>query len=121
MPSDANVASNLVPQGLKNPAGYIEEVLAQVKSKNPVEPEFHQAVQEVLESLRPVLDKHPEFRSARILERIVEPERVIIFRVPWFDDHGNMQINRGFRIQMNSAIGPTKAVCAFIRRLIWGF
>ena len=65
MPFEVNFAS----QGLKNPAGYIEEVLAQVKSKNPVEPEFHQAVQEVLESLRPVLDKHPEFRSARFISR----------------------------------------------------
>jgi glutamate dehydrogenase/leucine dehydrogenase len=70
-------------------------------------------VQEVLESLRPVLDKHPEYRSARILERMVEPERVIMFRVPWFDDHGNMQINRGFRIQMNSAIGPYKGGLRF--------
>jgi glutamate dehydrogenase (NADP+) len=109
MPTEVNLAST----GFKNPAGYIEEVLAQVKAKNPAEPEFHQAVQEVLESLRPVLDKHPEFRSARILERMVEPERVIMFRVPWFDDHGNMQINRGFRIQMNSAIGPYKGGLRF--------
>jgi glutamate dehydrogenase (NADP+) len=104
---------NVVIPGAKNPSGYIEEVLAQVMAKNPAEPEFHQAVQEVLESLRPVLDKHPEYRSARILERMVEPERVIIFRVPWFDDHGNMQINRGFRVQMNSAIGPYKGGLRF--------
>jgi glutamate dehydrogenase (NADP+) len=109
MPTELNVAST----GTTNPAGYIEEILAQVKAKNPAEPEFHQAVQEVLESLRPVLDRHPEFRSARILERMVEPERVIMFRVPWFDDHGNMQINRGFRIQMNSAIGPYKGGLRF--------
>jgi len=109
MPTEVNPKT----PGIKNPAGYIEEVLAQVKAKNPAEPEFHQAVQEVLESLRPVLDRHPEFRSARILERMVEPERVIMFRVPWFDDHGNMQINRGFRIQMNSAIGPYKGGLRF--------
>jgi glutamate dehydrogenase (NADP+) len=93
--------------------GYIEEVLAQVKAKNPSEPEFHQAVQEVLESLRPVLEKHPEYRAARILERMVEPERVVIFRVPWFDDQGEVQINRGFRVQMNSAIGPYKGGLRF--------
>ena len=93
--------------------GYIEEVLAQVKAKNPSEPEFHQAVQEVLESLRPVLERHPEYRAARVLERMVEPERVIIFRVPWFDDQGGVQINRGFRVQMNSAIGPYKGGLRF--------
>ena len=93
--------------------GYIEEVLAQVRAKNPSEPEFHQAVQEVLESLRPVLEKHPEYRAARILERMVEPERVVIFRVPWFDDQGGVQINRGFRVQMNSAIGPYKGGLRF--------
>jgi glutamate dehydrogenase (NADP+) len=109
MPSEVNLAST----EFRNPAGYIEEVLAQVKAKNPAEPEFHQAVQEVLESLRPVLDKHPEYGSARILERMVEPERVILFRVPWFDDQGNMQINRGFRVQMNSAIGPYKGGLRF--------
>ena len=109
MPTEVNVAST----GFQSPAGYIEEVLGQVKAKNSAEPEFHQAVQEVLESLRPVLDRHPEYRSARILERMVEPERVIMFRVPWFDDQGNMQINRGFRIQMNSALGPYKGGLRF--------
>ena len=99
--------------GYSNPAGYIEDVLAQVKAKNPSEAEFHQAVQEVLESLRPVLEKHPEYRSARILERMVEPERVVIFRVPWFDDQGGVQIHRGFRVQMNSAIGPYKGGLRF--------
>jgi glutamate dehydrogenase (NADP+) len=84
-----------------------------VKAKNPAEPEFHQAVQEVFDSLRLVLERHPEYISARILERIVEPERVIMFRVPWFDDQGNMQVNRGFRIQMNSAIGPYKGGLRF--------
>ena len=103
----------LMTPGIKTPGDYINEVMAQVKAKNPAEPEFHQAVQEVLESLRLVLERHPEFSSARILERIVEPERVIMFRVPWFDDHGNIQVNRGFRIEMNSAIGPYKGGLRF--------
>jgi glutamate dehydrogenase (NADP+) len=94
-------------------ADYINQVLNLVKSKNPAEPEFHQAVLEVLESLRPVLDRHPEYREAKILERITEPERVIMFRVPWFDDKGSVQVNRGFRIQMNSAIGPYKGGLRF--------
>ena len=80
--------------------------MAEVKAKNPAEPEFHQTVQEVSESLTPVFQRHPEYRKARILERIIEPERVIMFRVPWQDDQGNVQVNRGFRIEMNSAIGP---------------
>ncbi|MCL5735718.1 MAG: NADP-specific glutamate dehydrogenase, partial [Actinobacteria bacterium] len=88
--------------------GYVDSLLAQVKAKNPAEPEFHQAVQEVLESLSVVLDRHPEYRAAKILERMVEPERVIMFRVPWVDDAGDVQLNRGFRVQMNSAIGPYK-------------
>ncbi len=88
--------------------GYVETLMAQVKAKNPAEPEFHQAVQEVLDSLSIVLDRHPEYRAAKILERMVEPERVIMFRVPWLDDRGEVQINRGFRVQMNSAIGPYK-------------
>ncbi len=99
-------AGILTPTGLKTAPAYIEEVMRLVKTKNPAEPEFHQAVQEVFDSLRLVLERHPEYISARILERIVEPERVLMFRVPWFDDQGNMQINRGFRIEMNSAIGP---------------
>jgi glutamate dehydrogenase (NADP+) len=104
----------VTPPGLIAPPGkYIDEVMDQVKAKNPAEPEFHQAVQEVFDSLRLVLERHPEYISARILERIVEPERVIMFRVPWFDDQGNMQVNRGFRIQMNSAIGPYKGGLRF--------
>jgi glutamate dehydrogenase (NADP+) len=106
-------AGILTPRGVKSPGDYIEEVMTQVKSKNPAEPEFHQAVQEVLESLRLVLQKHAEYRSAKILERIVEPERVIMFRVPWFDDQGNVQVNRGFRIEMNSALGPYKGGLRF--------
>ena len=92
---------------------YTQQVLAQVKAKNPAEPEFHQAVQEILESLEIVLQKHPEYRSAKILERMVEPERVIMFRVPWLDDQGEIHVNRGFRIQFNSAIGPYKGGLRF--------
>ncbi len=106
-------AGMITPTGIKTAGGYIEEVMRIVKAKNPAEPEFHQAVQEVFDSLRPVLERHPEYISSRILERVVEPERVMMFRVPWFDDHGNMQINRGFRIEMNSAIGPYKGGLRF--------
>jgi glutamate dehydrogenase (NADP+) len=101
------------PPGIKPPSEYIRDVMSLVKAKNPAEPEFHQAVQEVFDSLRLVLEKHPEYISARILERIVEPERVLMFRVPWFDDQGNVHINRGFRIEMNSAIGPYKGGLRF--------
>jgi glutamate dehydrogenase (NADP+) len=87
--------------------------MADVKAKNPGEPEFHQAVQEVVESLALVLDQHPEYRKAKIIERIIEPERVIMFRVPWQDDTGELHVNRGFRIQMNSAIGPYKGGLRF--------
>ena len=87
--------------------------MSEVKAKNPVQPEFHQAVEEVAESLVVVLDKHPEYKSAKVLERIIEPERVILFRVPWVDDQGEIQINRGFRIEMNSAIGPYKGGLRF--------
>ena len=92
---------------------YAAKLLDDVKAKNPAEPEFHQAVEEVVESLALVIDRHPEYRSARILERIIEPERVILFRVPWMDDDGKVQINRGFRIEMNSAIGPYKGGLRF--------
>jgi glutamate dehydrogenase (NADP+) len=88
-------------------------LLAQVKAKNPAEPEFHQAVQEVVETISVVLDRHPEFGKAKILERCIEPERVISFRVPWVDDQGEIQINRGYRVQMNSAIGPYKGGLRF--------
>jgi len=87
--------------------------MADVKAKNPSEPEFHQAVQEVVESLALVLDQHPEYRKVKIIERIIEPERVIMFRVPWQDDNGELHVNRGFRIQMNSAIGPYKGGLRF--------
>jgi len=92
---------------------YVNEVLHTVRRKNPAETEFHQAVEEVLVSLTPALEKHPEYQKAKILERFVEPERVLMFRVPWFDDAGNMQVNRGFRIEMNSAIGPYKGGLRF--------
>jgi len=87
--------------------------MAHVKAKNPAEPEFHQAVQEVVDSVSIVLDRKPEYKKAKILERIIEPERVLMFRVPWQDDKGNYQVNRGFRIQMNSAIGPYKGGLRF--------
>ena len=87
---------------------YVYQILNLVKAKNPCEPEFHQTVLEVVESLKPVLERHPHYQEEKILERITEPERVIMFRVPWFDDKGKPQINRGFRIEMNSAIGPYK-------------
>jgi len=92
---------------------YVAQLMASVKAKNPAEPEFHQAVHEVAESVQLVLERHPEYRAAKILERIIEPERVIMFRVPWVDDQGHVQINRGFRIEMNSAIGPYKGGLRF--------
>ena len=92
---------------------FVGEFMAHVKAKNPAEPEFHQAVQEVVESLELVLERHPEYRTTKILERIVEPERVILFRVPWVDDQGEVQVNKGFRIEMNSAIGPYKGGLRF--------
>jgi glutamate dehydrogenase (NADP+) len=107
------MGTTITPPGVKAPAEYVEEVMSLVKAKNPAEPEFHQAVREVLDSLRLVLQRHPEYREARILERIVEPERVLMFRVPWIDDHGQVQVNRGFRIEMNSAIGPYKGGLRF--------
>jgi glutamate dehydrogenase (NADP+) len=92
---------------------FVNKIMAEVKAKNPSEPEFHQAVLEVAESLEVVFQRHPEYRSAKILERMIEPERVIMFRVPWMDDQGDVHINRGFRIEMNSAIGPYKGGLRF--------
>ena len=94
-------------------ADYVSDLMAWVKSKNPAEPEFHQAVEEVARSVAVVLERRPEYRKAKILERIIEPERVIMFRVPWMDDSGNTHVNRGFRIEMNSAIGPYKGGLRF--------
>ncbi len=89
------------------------DILKLIKDKDPGEKEFHQAVEEVLESVQPVLDRNPQYRKEAVLERIVEPERIIIFRVPWMDDQGQVQVNRGFRIQMNSTIGPYKGGLRF--------
>ncbi|MBO7699983.1 MAG: NADP-specific glutamate dehydrogenase, partial [Eubacteriaceae bacterium] len=89
--------------------GYVDEVIEQVVEKNPAQPEFHQAVKEVLNSLRPVVDANEEaYRRDAILERIVVPDRAFIFRVPWVDDKGNVQVNTGYRVQFNNAIGPYK-------------
>ncbi len=92
---------------------YVEKVYKRVVEKNPGEPEFHQAVKEVIESLVPVFERNPSYEKAKILERITEPERTIIFRVPWMDDNGEIQINRGMRVQFNSAIGPYKGGLRF--------
>ena len=94
-------------------SAYVKKVVEMVKKRNPNEPEFHQAVEEVLSCLGPVLDRNPQYEKAGILERITEPERVIIFRVPWIGDRGDIQVNRGFRIQFNSAIGPYKGGLRF--------
>jgi glutamate dehydrogenase (NADP+) len=92
---------------------YVEDFIAEVKARNPAEPEFHQAVFEVAQSVNVVLERHPEYRAARILERMVEAERIVIFRVPWVDDRQEIRVNRGFRIQMNSALGPYKGGLRF--------
>ncbi len=91
----------------------VKQFMEQVIRRNPGEPEFHQAVQEVVESLMPFIEKNKKYQDAKILERLVEPERVIMFRVPWMDDKGEVQVNRGFRIEMNSAIGPYKGGLRF--------
>lgn len=91
----------------------IQDVIDKVKARDPGQPEFHQAVEEVLTSLEPTVDKHPEFVQAKIYERIVEPDRVIMFRVPWMDDEGEVHVNRGFRVQFNNAIGPYKGGLRF--------
>ncbi|MDP7077059.1 MAG: Glu/Leu/Phe/Val dehydrogenase dimerization domain-containing protein, partial [Desulfobacterales bacterium] len=91
----------------------MDEILQMVINKDPNEKEFHQAVSEVLSSVKPVLEKNPEYRQTKILERMVEPDRVIMFRAPWMDDRGEVQVNRGFRIEMNSAIGPYKGGLRF--------
>ncbi len=93
--------------------GYVENVMEIVSKRNPGEPEFLQAVTEVLDSLAVVFDRHPHYQENQILERMVEPERVLQFRVPWLDDSGKVQVNRGFRIEFNSAIGPYKGGLRF--------
>ena len=92
---------------------YSEKVLEELKKNHPGQTEFIQAVTEVLETIQPVLDAHPEYEKASLLERMVEPERVVMFRVPWIDDNGNVQVNRGYRVQFNSAIGPYKGGLRF--------
>lgn len=99
--------------GLESAKQYVNEVYETVKKRNPGENEFHQAVKEILDSLAPVFAKHEKYRNNAILERIVEPERLITFRVPWIDDQGKVQVNRGFRVQFNSAIGPYKGGLRF--------
>jgi glutamate dehydrogenase (NADP+) len=91
----------------------ISELIEQVRVKNPAEPEFHQAVEEVMESLEPTVEKHPEFVKAGIYQRIVEPDRAILFRVPWVDDRGNVHVQKGFRVQFSNAIGPYKGGLRF--------
>ncbi|MDX1285566.1 MAG: Glu/Leu/Phe/Val dehydrogenase dimerization domain-containing protein, partial [Draconibacterium sp.] len=97
----------------KNPKSFIEDFMNYVKSKDPGQPEFHQAVQEVVESLADFLLNNPRYIHAKILERLVEAERIVQFRVPWTDDRGNIHINRGYRVEMNSAIGPYKGGLRF--------
>ncbi|MBE7037487.1 MAG: NADP-specific glutamate dehydrogenase [Ruminococcaceae bacterium] len=92
---------------------YLKELIARVEKRNPGEPEFHQTISEVLESIEPVIEKRPDLVKAGVIERMVEPERQITFRVPWVDDNGNVQVNRGFRVQFNSAIGPYKGGLRF--------
>ena len=92
---------------------YLNELYERVVARNAGEPEFHQTVKEVLESIEPVIEARPDYVKAGVIERLVEPERIIKFRVPWVDDNGNVQVNRGFRIQFNSAIGPYKGGLRF--------
>ncbi len=92
---------------------YVERVLKDLKERNPNEPEFHQAATEILTTLEPVVGKHPEYEKAGLLERFIEPERVIMFRVPWVDDSGSVHVNKGYRVQFNSAIGPYKGGLRF--------
>jgi len=94
-------------------SNYVNDLLSEIKMKNPNEPEYHQAVQEFIESVAVVLDRHPEYRSSKILERILEPDRIISFRVAWVDDQGEIRINKGYRIEMNNAIGPYKGGLRF--------
>ena len=93
---------------------YVDEVLAELIKKNPGEPEFHQAATEVLNSLKPIIEKDERYQKAGLLERLVEPERVIMFRVPWVDDAGKVHVNKGYRVQFSSAIGPYKGGLRYI-------
>lgn len=102
-----------IEKGKKSVQEYVDGLMTTVVAKNPGEKEFHQAVKEVLETLIPVLEKHPEYVKSKVLDRLVEPERTIVFRVPWMDDKGETQVNRGFRVEFNSAIGPYKGGLRF--------
>ena len=99
---------------------YVDNVIAEVKAKTAGETEFHQAMEEVLNTLVPYLEKHPEMIKAKILERITEPERTVMFRVPWVDDKGEVQVNRGYRVEFNSAIGPYKGGLRFAKQVTLG-
>ena len=99
---------------------YVDRVIAATKEKNATEPEFLQTVEEVLTSLKPVIEQHPEYEAAALLERMVEPERVIEFRVTWVDDNGKTQVNRGYRVQFNGAIGPYKGGLRFHKSVTLG-
>ena len=93
---------------------YVDDVIARVKEKNPGQPEFHQTIDEVLESIRPVIERDEEkYKKMALLERLTEPERQVKFRVPWIDDNGQVQVNCGYRVQFNSAIGPYKGGLRF--------
>ena len=92
---------------------YLDEVLDDVVTRHPHQPEFHQAVAEVVRTLGPVFERHPDYRRAKVLERMVEPERVIVFRVTWTDDSGEVRVNLGYRVQMSSALGPFKGGLRF--------
>jgi len=98
---------------MKNGSTAVNDILSEARERNPHEPEFLQAVEEVVTSLAPVIEQHPEYVSAKILQRIIEPERAIQFRVPWMDDFGDVHVNRGFRVEFNSAIGPYKGGLRF--------
>ncbi|MFC7678707.1 NADP-specific glutamate dehydrogenase [Paenibacillus sp. GCM10028914] len=104
---------NLTAQQSQEAVSYVQSIFETVQKRNPNESEFHQAVKEILDSLVPILTKYPKYQNAGILERLVEPERVITFRVPWVDDQGKVQVNRGYRVQFNSAIGPYKGGLRF--------
>ena len=94
-------------------SAYVQKLMAEVKARNPGQPEFHQTVEEVAESIGPVLENHPSYREAKVLERIIEPERTISFRISWVDDEGQVCVNRGYRVEMNGAIGPYKGGLRF--------
>ena len=97
----------------KNSLVFVKDFMKSVRARDPRQPEFHQAVEEVAESLADYLLTNPRYIQSKVLERMVEPERVILFRVPWMDDRGNIHVNRGYRVEMNSAIGPYKGGLRF--------